>query len=67
MRKTLGLVLGLILLAPGAWAQIASGQIYGTVTDESGAVLPGADGDAHRRERSAPAPPRPAARATSAS
>ena len=43
MRKTLGLVLGLILLAPGAWAQTASGQIYGVVTDESGAVLPGAN------------------------
>jgi hypothetical protein len=43
MRKTLVLALGLMLLAPGVWAQTASGSIYGTVTDESGAVLPGAN------------------------
>jgi hypothetical protein len=29
-------------LAPGAFAQFATGNLYGTVTDESGAVLPGA-------------------------
>ena len=28
--------------APSAWAQFATGNIYGNVTDESGAVLPGA-------------------------
>jgi Carboxypeptidase regulatory-like domain len=43
MRKCLTLVLGLVLAAaPGAFAQIAGGNVYGTVTDESGAVLPGA-------------------------
>ncbi len=39
------LVLALILFAgvvPGLLAQIAGGNIYGTVADESGAVLPGA-------------------------
>jgi hypothetical protein len=35
--------LALLLAAtPAAWAQIAGGNVYGTVTDESGAVLPGA-------------------------
>src|SRR5215213_7679436 len=29
-------------LSPGAWAQGASGTITGTVSDETGAVLPGA-------------------------
>jgi hypothetical protein len=43
MKKGLFLVLVLVLaMAPGAWAQLNSGNIYGTVTDESGAVLPGA-------------------------
>jgi hypothetical protein len=42
-KRTLGLVLALALgLLPAAWAQSASGNIYGTVADESGAVLPGA-------------------------
>src|SRR5260221_7324269 len=39
------LVLALALLAgavPGLFAQIAGGNIYGNITDESGAVLPGA-------------------------
>jgi hypothetical protein len=31
----------LVAATPAAWAQIAGGNIYGTVTDESGAVLPG--------------------------
>jgi hypothetical protein len=39
-----GLVLALLLLAaPGARAQISGGNIYGTVTDASGGILPGAD------------------------
>ncbi len=32
----------LIGLAPYAYSQVAKGNVYGTVTDESGAVLPGA-------------------------
>jgi hypothetical protein len=36
---TLALVLA---LSPAAFAQVARGNIYGTVTDESGALLPGA-------------------------
>jgi hypothetical protein len=43
MRKILGLAAAvLVLLAPLASAQTNAGNIYGTVTDESGAVLPGA-------------------------
>ncbi|HET8647410.1 MAG TPA: carboxypeptidase-like regulatory domain-containing protein, partial [Vicinamibacteria bacterium] len=43
MRRTLILALALLIAtAPGAFAQISGGNIYGTVTDESGAVLPGA-------------------------
>lgn len=42
MKRTLGLAMVLALLAPGVWAQTAGGNIYGTVTDASGAALPGA-------------------------
>ncbi len=43
MKRVLGLALALTLgLLPSAYAQTATGNIYGTVTDESGAVLPGA-------------------------
>ena len=43
MKKSLGLALVLLVgLLPAAFAQTAAGNIYGTVTDESGAVLPGA-------------------------
>jgi hypothetical protein len=43
MKRSIGLALALILgLLPSAYAQTATGNIYGTVTDESGAVLPGA-------------------------
>jgi hypothetical protein len=44
MRRLLGLALVLSFgLASGVWAQISTGNIYGTVTDESGAALPGAN------------------------
>ena len=45
MRRMFGCALGLAIvaaLAPAAHAQTAWGNIYGAVTDESGAVLPGA-------------------------
>ena len=43
MKKILALALALLAATvPAAFAQIATGNIYGTVTDESGAVLPGA-------------------------
>jgi hypothetical protein len=43
MRRSLLCGLGLLLaLAPGAWAQTDTGNLYGTATDESGAVLAGA-------------------------
>jgi carboxypeptidase family protein/TonB-dependent receptor-like protein len=44
MRKNLAPGLALLLLgaAPALWAQIATGNLYGKVVDESGAVLPGA-------------------------
>src|SRR3954471_15151093 len=45
MKRMLCLVLALVLggLAPRASAQISGGNIYGTVTDSSGGVLPGVD------------------------
>ena len=45
MRRLLGLALALALVAgfaPSAFAQTAWGNIYGNVTDASGAILPGA-------------------------
>ena len=43
MKKPLLLALALVIgLAPGALAQISTGNIYGTVTDESGGILTGA-------------------------
>jgi hypothetical protein len=43
MKRLLLLGLAFVLAAaPGAFAQISTGNIYGKVTDESGAVLPGA-------------------------
>src|SRR5260370_20908388 len=43
MRKSPILALGLLVgLASGALAQTATGNIYGTVIDQTGAVLPGA-------------------------
>ena len=42
MRKGLAAVaLGLLLAPIGALAQTAGGNLYGTVTDDSGAILPG--------------------------
>jgi Carboxypeptidase regulatory-like domain/TonB-dependent Receptor Plug Domain len=43
MKKILGMLLALALgLVPAVSAQVATGNIYGTVTDSTGAVLPGA-------------------------
>jgi hypothetical protein len=41
MNRFLYLALGLLLAAAPAFAQVSTGNIYGTVTDEQGAVLPG--------------------------
>src|SRR5882672_5948763 len=37
------MLVGALALAPSASAQIAGGNIYGTVTDQSGGVLPGVE------------------------
>jgi hypothetical protein len=43
MKRIIGPVMALLLTAvPGLWAQASRGNIYGTVLDASGAVLPGA-------------------------
>jgi hypothetical protein len=41
LRVWCGVCLGLILLSASAFAQIQTGEIYGTVTDEVGEALPG--------------------------
>ena len=42
MKRYLALALGVLLLAaPGAFAQIRTGNIYGTASDAQGGVLPG--------------------------
>ena len=42
MKRHLAIALGALLLAaPGAFAQIRTGNIYGTVGDAQGGVLPG--------------------------
>jgi hypothetical protein len=42
MKRYLAVALGVLLLAaPGAFAQIRTGNIYGTVSDPQGGVLPG--------------------------
>ena len=43
MKRPIGFVLALLLGAvPGLWAQASTGNIYRSVADASGAVLPGA-------------------------
>ena len=43
MRRGLVLALALLLCAaPAAWAQLATGNVYGIVNDEQGGALPGA-------------------------
>jgi hypothetical protein len=43
MKRILALALALLAATvPAAYAQISTGNVYGAVTDESGAVLPGA-------------------------
>src|SRR4029079_10556547 len=41
-RGALWLLLLVLSASGGAWAQGSGGNIYGTISDESGAVLPGA-------------------------
>jgi hypothetical protein len=42
MKRYLALALGLLLLAaPGAFAQIRTGNLYGSVSEAQGGVLPG--------------------------
>jgi hypothetical protein len=45
MKRVLSLIFALLVgvFAPAASAQIAGGNIYGTVTDQNGGVLPGVD------------------------
>ena len=40
--------LALVMAASSAWAQSQTGDIFGKVTDTSGAVLPGRDGHPDR-------------------
>ena len=42
MRRWFGLILATILVAVSAYGQTFRGSINGTVTDPSGAVVPGA-------------------------
>jgi hypothetical protein len=43
MRFKPGLALGVLLaLVPASYAQVGTGSVYGVVTDQSGAILPGA-------------------------
>lgn len=42
IRPIVSVVLGLMLVVAAAFAQVETGQISGTVTDESGAVVPNA-------------------------
>ncbi len=44
MKRAIGLALGIALVVvPSAFAQVSRANVYGKVTDESGAVLPGAN------------------------
>ena len=49
MRKLFARAAALLFLASAAFAQTSTGNIYGTVTDESGAVLPGRERDLDQR------------------
>ena len=40
-KHTILLIIGLLLMASAAWAQVNRGTITGIVTDPSGAVIPG--------------------------
>jgi len=50
-----------LALAPAAFAQVATANIYGTVSDDSGAVIPGAtltlSGEFGTRSTDSPASP----------
>ena len=41
MKRTILAMFQIILLSSVAWAQALSGTIVGTVTDSTGAILPG--------------------------
>ena len=42
IRMTISVLFGMLLITAAAFAQVESGQVSGTVTDQSGAIVPNA-------------------------